>query len=73
LIIADTQRHAEEAAKLVVVNYADVQTPILTLDDAIAKSSYFPDYPQLNPQPPVKEGDPKSGFQQSGRLLNRYI
>lgn len=31
LVIADTQRHANDAAKLVQSNYSNIQTPILTI------------------------------------------
>jgi len=42
IIVASSQRVALEAAALVKVTYADVSTsPILTLDDAIAKQSFF--------------------------------
>ena len=32
LIVADTQRHADDAAKAVQVTYTNVQTPILTIE-----------------------------------------
>lgn len=34
---------ADEAAKLVKIDYADVQKPILTFDDAVAAGSFFRD------------------------------
>lgn len=34
---------ADEAAKLVKVQYADVQKPILDFEDAIAAGSFFKD------------------------------
>lgn len=35
------QRVADEAASLVAVEYTDLKTPILTIDDAIAANSFF--------------------------------
>jgi hypothetical protein len=35
------QALADEAAKLVVVTYSDVQKPILTFEDAIAADSFY--------------------------------
>ncbi|PRP80730.1 hypothetical protein PROFUN_11470 [Planoprotostelium fungivorum] len=52
VVIADSQRHADEAALLVSVTYKDVKTPIMSLDDAIQKNSF-----QNSGQPPVKFGD----------------
>lgn len=37
------QELAAKAAKLVQVEYSDVQPPILTLDDAIVAGSFFPE------------------------------
>jgi hypothetical protein len=37
------QALADEAAKLVVVTYSDVQKPILTFEDAIAADSFYED------------------------------
>eukprot|EP01117_Protostelium_nocturnum_P009312 TRINITY_DN3335_c0_g1_i3.p1 TRINITY_DN3335_c0_g1~~TRINITY_DN3335_c0_g1_i3.p1 ORF type:complete len:1378 (-),score=549.37 TRINITY_DN3335_c0_g1_i3:123-4256(-) len=41
VIIADTQRHADDAAKKVKVTYLNGQTPILTLDEAIAQKKWL--------------------------------
>ena len=46
LPFSDTQRHADEAAKVVSVTYKDPQPLILTIDEAIAAKSYLP--PQAN-------------------------
>lgn len=43
LILADTKRQAEAAAKLVKVTYSDERKPILTLEDAIAAGSWLKD------------------------------
>ncbi|TVU39658.1 hypothetical protein EJB05_13089 [Eragrostis curvula] len=43
VIIAETQRYADMAAKQVVVEYdmADLNTPILTMEQAVQNNSYF--------------------------------
>eukprot|EP00897_Mesotaenium_endlicherianum_P009379 jgi/Mesen1/846/ME000112S10986 len=43
VIIADSKKHAEAAAKLVEVAYSDEQAPILTIADAVAANSFFED------------------------------
>ncbi|CAH1790691.1 unnamed protein product [Owenia fusiformis] len=40
-IVADTQAHAQRAAKLVKIQY-ETYDPIITIKEAIAKDSYFP-------------------------------
>jgi xanthine dehydrogenase/oxidase len=42
LVIADTYEQAKQAAKLVKVNYSVVNTPILTISDAIKANSFHP-------------------------------
>eukprot|EP01114_Cavostelium_apophysatum_P000968 TRINITY_DN1083_c0_g1_i1.p1 TRINITY_DN1083_c0_g1~~TRINITY_DN1083_c0_g1_i1.p1 ORF type:complete len:1374 (-),score=383.49 TRINITY_DN1083_c0_g1_i1:31-4152(-) len=73
LIVADTERHAEEAAKLVNVTYTNIQTPILTLDDAISQSSFFPIYPQAPTGSPVSSGNIAVGFQNSDVILSGSV
>ncbi|GAV07056.1 hypothetical protein RvY_16943 [Ramazzottius varieornatus] len=41
LVIAVSSNIAEEAAKLVVIHYADVKSPILTCEEAIGANSFF--------------------------------
>lgn len=53
MVLADTQEHANAAAKLVTATYTNIQTPILTIDDAIKAGSFF-DVP-INP---VISGEP---------------
>ena len=40
-MFADTQRHADEAAKAVKVTYKEQKPLILTIDEAIAAKSFF--------------------------------
>jgi len=60
MILADTQAHANAAAKLVVVNYADPDPPaqpILTIPDAIAANAFFQTNDHLTHPPAVSCGD----------------
>lgn len=41
IFTADTQRHADEAAKAVKVTYKDQEPPLLTIDEAVAAESFF--------------------------------
>jgi len=71
IIIADTQDHANAAAKLVEVTYSNVGTPILTIEDAIAKNSYFPDYGYFIG--PVVSGNIVDGFNKSTYTLDGSV
>jgi xanthine dehydrogenase/oxidase len=64
LVLADSYRHARDAAAAVRVQYANVETPVLTISHARAANSY---YPSLNafytvPMGPVTRGDVESGM-----------
>ena len=73
LIIADSQLHAEDAAKFVKVNYTNIQTPIITIDDAIENNSYFPNSgPFLNVDP-ITSGDVSTGFANSDQVFEGSI
>lgn len=52
LVVADTQKHADIAAALAVVDYdtENLEPPILTVEDAIERSSFFEIPPFLNPE-----------------------
>ena len=58
-LFADTQRHADEAAKAVKVTYKEQKPLILTIDEAIAAKSFFD--PQAKT---LKKGDA------AGRVLS---
>ncbi|EOA26206.1 hypothetical protein CARUB_v100166510mg, partial [Capsella rubella] len=61
LVVADTQRHADAAANLAVVEYEteDLEPPILSVEDAVKKSSMFEINPFLYPQ---QVGDTSKGM-----------
>ncbi|KAL3841842.1 hypothetical protein ACJMK2_019941 [Sinanodonta woodiana] len=42
LVLAESQKIAEYAAQMVKVTYTNVQSPLLDLDEAIQKQSFFP-------------------------------
>jgi len=48
LVVADSQRAANEIAKLVSVEYFDVRKPILTLEEAIETKNFHPENLPLN-------------------------
>eukprot|EP01119_Soliformovum_irregulare_P002161 TRINITY_DN1231_c0_g1_i2.p1 TRINITY_DN1231_c0_g1~~TRINITY_DN1231_c0_g1_i2.p1 ORF type:complete len:732 (-),score=224.06 TRINITY_DN1231_c0_g1_i2:1885-3753(-) len=56
IVVADTQRHANDASQEVKVEYSDIQDPIIELDDAIAKESFYK-HPFFAHVDPIKIGD----------------
>ncbi|XP_010503045.1 PREDICTED: indole-3-acetaldehyde oxidase-like isoform X5 [Camelina sativa] len=61
LVVADTQRHADAAANLAVVEYETkgLEPPILCVEDAVKKSSMFDIIPIFYPQ---QVGDTSKGM-----------
>ncbi|CAH2065523.1 unnamed protein product, partial [Thlaspi arvense] len=73
VVVADTQRHADTAANLAVVEYEteDLDPPVLSVEDAIKKSSMFEIYPFLYPQ---QVGDTSKGMAEADhRILSSQI
>ncbi|KAF3547551.1 hypothetical protein DY000_02007407 [Brassica cretica] len=73
LVVADTQRHADTAANLAVVDYEteDMEPPILSVEEAVNKSSLFEIYPFLYPQ---QVGDTLKGMSEADhRILSSQI
>ncbi|XP_043716013.1 indole-3-acetaldehyde oxidase isoform X2 [Telopea speciosissima] len=52
-VVADTQKHANMAANCAVVEYGteNLEPPVLTVEEAVEKSSFFDIPPFLNPKP----------------------
>lgn len=70
-IVADTQAHANAAALAVVANVTAVTTaPIVTLQQAIAAKSFFPDNTYQQNPPPVVNGDVTKGFAASKYVVS---
>jgi xanthine dehydrogenase/oxidase len=73
LVLADTQRHANEAAKRVNATYANVQTPVLSLQQAIATNNIYPPNPQMPLPDPIVVGDVNQAFSQSANVLTGTV
>ena len=73
LIIADTQRHADDAAKHVKITYKNSQTPILTIPDAISKNSFFPNANPALTVEVVQSGNVQDGFASSSSVYEGEI
>ncbi|KAJ7388015.1 hypothetical protein OS493_040376, partial [Desmophyllum pertusum] len=68
LIIADTQRHADEAVKSVTVTYKEQKPPLLTINEAVAAKSFFD--PQAKP---LKKGDPDTAIKNSPHIVQGAV
>uniref|UniRef100_A0A8C1E900 xanthine dehydrogenase n=1 Tax=Cyprinus carpio carpio TaxID=630221 RepID=A0A8C1E900_CYPCA len=63
-IVADTQAHAQRAAKAVKISYEELQPVIVTIQDAIANKSFF------QPVRSIERGDVAQGFKDSDHILH---
>ncbi|KAF3688302.1 Xanthine dehydrogenase/oxidase Xanthine dehydrogenase [Channa argus] len=61
-VVADTQLHAQRAAKAVKVQYKELQ-PVITIQEAIAAQSFF------QPIRTIQKGDLEAGFKQADHIL----
>ncbi|KAM3850718.1 xanthine dehydrogenase/oxidase [Diretmus argenteus] len=61
-VVADSQLHAQRAAKAVKINYQELQ-PIITIQDAIAAQSFY------EPIRTIQRGDLEAGFKQADHIL----
>ncbi|XP_062863680.1 xanthine dehydrogenase/oxidase isoform X2 [Trichomycterus rosablanca] len=66
-VVADTQAHAQRAAKAVKINYEELQPVIVTIQDAIASQSFY------RPVRTIQRGDLAKGFQESDNILEGEI
>lgn len=74
LIVADSERHAIEASKKVLIKYSDVKKSILTMSEAISQNSYFPQpNAGLTPVGPYIVGDVEQGFSQSDVVFSGQV
>uniref|UniRef100_A0A671Q7S7 Xanthine dehydrogenase/oxidase n=1 Tax=Sinocyclocheilus anshuiensis TaxID=1608454 RepID=A0A671Q7S7_9TELE len=62
--VADTQAHAQRAAKAVKISYEELQPVIVTIQDAIANKSFF------QPVRSIERGDVAQGFKDSDHILH---
>ncbi|XP_040286533.1 xanthine dehydrogenase/oxidase isoform X1 [Bufo bufo] len=65
-VVADTQEHAQHAAKAVKITYEELE-PIITIQDAIDKQSFFP------PIKKIANGDIEKGFQEADDTVEGEI
>ncbi|XP_041821919.1 xanthine dehydrogenase/oxidase isoform X2 [Chelmon rostratus] len=61
-VVADTQLHAQRAAKAVRIQYEELQ-PIITIQEAIAAQSFY------QPIRTIEMGDLEAGFKQADHIL----
>ncbi|KAH9865285.1 hypothetical protein IAQ61_009232 [Plenodomus lingam] len=62
MILADTAKHAEQAARAVQIEYEDLPA-IFTIEEAIEKESYFNHFRY------IKNGDPEKAFAESDHVF----
>lgn len=65
-VLADTQEHSRRAAKAVKIRYEELK-PIVTIQEAIEKQSFFKDIKKIN------KGDVKKGFEESDHILEEEM
>lgn len=63
-IVADNQNIAQNAARMVKVVYEDIQPIIVTIEDAIAKNSFFPNMPKQ-----IIKGDVEKAFAEADVVI----
>ncbi|XP_073232045.1 xanthine dehydrogenase/oxidase-like [Porites lutea] len=77
LIVADTQRHADEAAKAVKIVYKEQKPPILTIDEAIKANSFFDvnavEYTSKAPDTALKKGDADAAIRNSPHIVQGTV
>uniref|UniRef100_A0A3Q3GIU0 Xanthine dehydrogenase/oxidase n=1 Tax=Kryptolebias marmoratus TaxID=37003 RepID=A0A3Q3GIU0_KRYMA len=65
-VVADTQIHAQRAAKAVKIQYEELQ-PVITIQEAIAARSFY------EPIRTIQNGDLEAGFKQAEHILEGKI
>nr|XP_031845832.1 xanthine dehydrogenase isoform X2 [Nomia melanderi]XP_031845840.1 xanthine dehydrogenase isoform X2 [Nomia melanderi] len=67
-IVAVSQSIAQKAARMVTVEYEDIEPAIFTIEDAIKYGSFFTEIPKR-----IKKGDPEKAFSESDRIIEGEI
>ncbi|XP_078674888.1 xanthine dehydrogenase/oxidase-like [Branchiostoma floridae x Branchiostoma belcheri] len=62
-VLADTQAHAQQAAKAVVVQYEDLEPKIITIEDAILHQSFF------HPINKIEKGNLEEAFEKADQII----
>ncbi|XP_052766428.1 xanthine dehydrogenase-like [Mya arenaria] len=65
MVVAESQTLADKAARLVKVNYNSISAPVITVDDAIAAKTFFP-----QPTPPIVVGDPDQAISSAAHSIS---
>lgn len=63
-IVADNQRTAQEASRLVKITYEEISPIVITIEDAIAQKSFFPNCPKS-----IEIGDVKDAFAKADHII----
>ncbi|XP_072545990.1 xanthine dehydrogenase/oxidase [Salminus brasiliensis] len=66
-IVADTQVHAQRAAKAIKITYEELQPVIVTIEDAIINQSFY------KPVRMIENGNLTEGFQESDNIMEGEI
>uniref|UniRef100_A0A2A4K8J0 xanthine dehydrogenase n=2 Tax=Heliothis virescens TaxID=7102 RepID=A0A2A4K8J0_HELVI len=64
VIVAQDQATAQEAARMVEIQYEDIQPIIVTIEDAIEKNSFYPQFPKT-----IRRGDVQSAFEDKNHII----
>ncbi|XP_078618398.1 xanthine dehydrogenase/oxidase-like [Branchiostoma floridae x Branchiostoma japonicum] len=62
-VLADTQAHAQRAAKAVVVQYEDMEPKIISVEDAILHQSFF------HPISKIEKGNLEEAFEKADQII----
>ena len=62
--MAQDQATAQEAARMVEIEYEDIHPIIVTIEDAIEKNSFFPQYPKT-----IGRGDVQRTFDDKNHII----
>ncbi|GAB0088992.1 Xanthine dehydrogenase [Sergentomyia squamirostris] len=68
VVVGEDQALAQRAAKLVKVDYEDLNPVIVTIEDAIKHQSYYPGYPKI-----IKKGDTEKVLKESDHVIEGEV
>ncbi|CAH0702363.1 unnamed protein product [Spodoptera exigua] len=64
VIVAKDQAIAQEAARMVEIEYEDIHPIIVTIEDAIEKNSFYPQFPKT-----ISRGDVQKAFDDKSNII----
>ncbi|WAR19141.1 XDH-like protein, partial [Mya arenaria] len=65
MVVAESQTLADKAARLVNVTYNSISAPVITVDDAIAAKTFYP-----QPMPAIVVGDPDTAISSAAHSIS---